>query len=158
MRQYIIYDLASGEIEATYRLSDEVAMASPPDGKGAIESNASWSSCYVLGGAVIEYTLEQAAAKAARPSLNHRWSNETFSWSDPYSSAERELAATGATVREKRNIMLADSDWTDTLSAKARLGDALYNSWQDYRQILRDVPQQAGFPSNIAWPEPLSPT
>ena len=67
-----------------------------------------------------------------------------------------ELEQTAA--RAKRDRLLAESDWTDTLSAKTRLGDALYNAWQDYRQILRDVPQQAGFPQNIAWPEPPSPT
>jgi hypothetical protein len=61
-------------------------------------------------------------------------------------------------VRDRRNALLTASDWTDTLSAKTRLGDALYNAWQDYRQILRDIPQQAGFPTNVAWPEPPSPT
>ena len=72
--------------------------------------------------------------------------------SGPMIELERTVA------RSKRDRLLAESDWTDTLSAKTRLGDALYNAWQDYRQILRDVPQQPGFPWNIAWPEPPSPT
>lgn len=44
-----------------------------------------------------------------------------------------------AIVRRKRNKLLLDSDWTDTLSAKSRLGDTLYNAWQSYRQALRDI-------------------
>ena len=55
-------------------------------------------------------------------------------------------------IRENRNKLLADSDWTDTLSAKSRLGDDLYNSWQAYRQALRDIPQQGGSPEDIVFP------
>jgi hypothetical protein len=57
-------------------------------------------------------------------------------------------------VRAKRESLLLESDWTDTLSAKQRLGDDLYNQWQVYRQELRDVPEQSGFPLNIVWPTP----
>lgn len=52
-------------------------------------------------------------------------------------------------VRMIRNQKLTESDWTDTLSAKTRLGDDLYNAWQTYRQALRDFPNQADFPNNI---------
>lgn len=57
-------------------------------------------------------------------------------------------------ARDKRNLLLAESDWTDTLSAKARLGDSTYNAWQTYRQSLRDITTQTGFPHNIIWPTP----
>lgn len=67
-------------------------------------------------------------------------------------------AGASAALRAQRDALLAQSDWTDTLSSKNRLGDALYNAWQDYRQILRDIPGQAGFPFDVAWPEPPSPT
>jgi len=59
-----------------------------------------------------------------------------------------------AGVRNKRNRLLAESDWTDTLSAKSRLGDDLYNQWQTYRQALRDIPTQSGYPFNVVWPTP----
>jgi hypothetical protein len=63
-----------------------------------------------------------------------------------------------AKARQDRDQLLVDSDWTDTLSAKTRLGDTLYQEWQTYRQALRDVPQQAGFPTNITWPTAPSST
>jgi hypothetical protein len=53
-----------------------------------------------------------------------------------------------------RNQKLADSDWTDTASAPARLGQELYDQWQTYRQALRDVTAQPGYPFNIIWPTP----
>jgi len=51
-------------------------------------------------------------------------------------------------VREQRNKLLADSDWT-------QLADAPVDSaiWTAYRQALRDVTKQDGFPFNIVWPE-----
>ena len=55
-------------------------------------------------------------------------------------------------ARAERNQLLVASDWTDTLSAKARLGDVAYAAWQNYRQALRDLPQQTGFPITITWP------
>jgi hypothetical protein len=49
---------------------------------------------------------------------------------------------------------LQESDWTDTASAPARLGQTLYDQWQTYRQALRDIPEQPGYPLNVVWPTP----
>ncbi|SEJ60379.1 Phage tail assembly chaperone protein [Propionispira arboris] len=54
-------------------------------------------------------------------------------------------------IRKKRDKLLVDSDWTDTLSAKTRLGDAKYNEWQVYRQALRDITNCADL-DNPIWP------
>jgi hypothetical protein len=53
-------------------------------------------------------------------------------------------------ARQKRNQFLADSDWT-------QLPDAPVDKaiWATYRQDLRDVTAQDGFPWNIDWPEAL---
>ena len=57
-----------------------------------------------------------------------------------------------ASVRKERDALLAESDWTDMVSAPGRLGETLYAAWQAYRQALRDVTSQAGFPNSITWP------
>lgn len=51
-------------------------------------------------------------------------------------------------VRDDRNRRLADCDWT-------QLPDAPVDStaWAAYRQELRDISAQAGFPWDIQWPE-----
>lgn len=71
---------------------------------------------------------------------------------EPYAPSTLVMALVEAQVRARRDSLLAASDWTDTLSAKLRLGDDAYNLWQEYRQALRDVPQQQGFPSSVLWP------
>lgn len=57
-------------------------------------------------------------------------------------------------VIAERNQRLFLSDWTDTVSARDRLGPELYSVWQTYRQALRDVPSQTGFPASVVWPTP----
>jgi hypothetical protein len=155
MKNYIVYDIATGEIEITGRCPDESFYAQMREGKGLLDGVGSPVLHYVSNGELVAYTSEQVEIKKARPGPGHEWSNETFAWHDPRTP---NLDAWAETVRDKRNGLLTASDWTDTISAKTRLGDALYNAWQDYRQILRDIPQQAGFPTNVAWPEPPSPT
>jgi len=51
-------------------------------------------------------------------------------------------------VRHMRNKLLADCDWT-------QLDDAPVDAaaWAIYRQQLRDVTKQAGFPWNVTWPQ-----
>lgn len=44
------------------------------------------------------------------------------------------------------------SSFTAWLEFLRKLGEALVNEWSAYRQKLRDIPQQEGFPFNIEWP------
>ena len=57
-----------------------------------------------------------------------------------------EIEILGPEVREERNTLLAETDWwavSDRTMTQAEI---------EYRQALRDVPQQGGFPVNITWP------
>lgn len=74
-----------------------------------------------------------------------------------------------AEVREKRNKLLRDSDSTVALdriglevpsgsafaawlSFLQAIASAVTGSWAAYRQRLRDIPTQPGFPYDIEWP------
>lgn len=71
-----------------------------------------------------------------------------------YDSKEwkRNINSENISINTARNNLLLASDWTDTVSAQTRLGDLLYQAWQDYRQALRDIPQQANYPTDVIWP------
>ena len=58
-------------------------------------------------------------------------------------------AITARQVRAERNHKLTASDWTQVADAPV---DAA--AWATYRQALRDVPDQVGFPNNVTWPQP----
>jgi hypothetical protein len=51
-------------------------------------------------------------------------------------------------VRTERNQKLTDSDWT-------QLADAPVDktAWATYRQALRSIPIQSGFPFSVVWPD-----
>jgi len=52
-------------------------------------------------------------------------------------------------VRAERDRLLTASDWTQVADAPV-----VSLEWQPYRQALRDVPQQSGFPDSVEWPVP----
>ena len=53
-----------------------------------------------------------------------------------------------AEVRAERNAKLAATDWTQG----ADTPQATKDKYAPYRQALRDVPAQSGFPNIVVWP------
>ena len=49
-------------------------------------------------------------------------------------------------VRRKRDRLLSETDWL------ALSDNVLTEEWAAYRQALREVPQQTGFPFEVVWP------
>ena len=79
---------------------------------------------------------------------NGEW---VMTWQVSPASAEEiaeRLERKSLDARQQRNQLLADCDWT-------QLSDAPVSSsaWANYRQELRDIPEQESFPWNINWPE-----
>ena len=60
--------------------------------------------------------------------------------------AER-LERKSAEMRQQRNNLLSVCDWTQLSDAPV---DAA--AWATYRQELRDIPEQEGFPWDVEWP------
>ena len=79
-----------------------------------------------------------------KPSQHHVFDYAVKGWKPDFSLAE-------AAVRQQRDQLIGKSDWTTLadvpLSEQARL------QWAAYRQALRDVTSQAGFPQKVDWPE-----
>tara|TARA_R110000787_G_scaffold34909_1_gene90096 strand:+ start:1741 stop:2136 length:396 start_codon:yes stop_codon:yes gene_type:complete len=63
------------------------------------------------------------------------------------SDPEPEPIAPEVLVREERDELLMTSDWTQVDDSPVDK-----SAWATYRQLLRDVPSQAGFPTTITWP------
>lgn len=51
-------------------------------------------------------------------------------------------------IRAERDQLLVETDWTQMPDVPQVLKD----KWASYRQALRDVPQQPGFPETVSWP------
>ena len=79
----------------------------------------------------VPFTLEEEAERDA----------EEAAWA----AGENDRLA--AAAREKRNTLLAECDWTQVADAPVDKA-----AWAGYRQALRDIPDQSGFPTSIVWP------
>ena len=55
-----------------------------------------------------------------------------------------------SSARAQRDKLLAATDWA--VLPDSPLDESSKTSLKTYRQALRDVPQQEGFPNNISWP------
>ena len=53
-------------------------------------------------------------------------------------------------VRNQRNGMLSATDWTQI--GDAELGDHTPEEWQEYRTLLRELPQTYSRESTVVWP------
>ena len=51
-------------------------------------------------------------------------------------------------ARERRDALIAQTDWTQAQD----IPDAVKAKYAVYRQALRDITSQAGFPKSIDWP------
>ena len=66
-----------------------------------------------------------------------------------YTARKNEEAATA--VRAERDKLIASCDWMAIKAFEG--GTTVSTEWATYRQALRDVSAQAGFPNDITWPE-----
>jgi hypothetical protein len=113
------------------------------------------------GGTVYQYSMRQGVEQIGgkwhtKYVLGPIFTDRPATDTEPAQTAAEQEAAWKAmkdaeqakAVRADRNRRLADSDWT-------QLADAPVDktAWATYRQALRDVPAQAGFPWNVQWPD-----
>lgn len=79
-----------------------------------------------------------------KPSEHHIFDYSIKQWVDPRTSDTE-----WPIVRDKRNQLLAASDWTQLPDVPLATKEA----WAIYRQALRDITEQPD-PFNIIWPTP----
>jgi len=73
--------------------------------------------------------------------INGTWDGQSF---EPFVPDVSEVAEK---VRFTRDNLLKNSDWTQIADAPVDKA-----AWATYRQALRDLPKEAGFPWTITWP------
>lgn len=83
-----------------------------------------------INGQMIQFTPQEEAARDA----------EEQAWA---AGADTRAAVA---VRKERDALLAVTDWM------ANSDVTMTSGWATYRQDLRDVPSQSGFPNTITWP------
>jgi hypothetical protein len=101
---------------------------------GVEQIDGKWYTKYVLGPIFTDTTDEKGNVTSAS---QHEAAYKAIK------DAEQASA-----VRQSRGDKLADSDWTQV--ADAPVDKAV---WATYRQALRDITTQDGFPWTVTWPD-----
>jgi len=81
----------------------------------------------------------------------NRWEQQWSVVSLSAEEIEQKLAGQISTVRKQRNELLKSTDWTQVDDSP--LTNIKKAEWALYRQALRDVTAQTGFPWTITWPD-----
>jgi hypothetical protein len=68
-------------------------------------------------------------------------------WQVHYVPEQLPQAQVEDAIRAERDQLLAASDWTQVADAPVD-----QSAWAAYRQALREIPQQDGFPYDVIWP------
>jgi hypothetical protein len=88
-------------------------------------------------------------------SNSNRYYQEYLDWLEegntPLPPDQADFPDSWETIREKRDQLIASSDWT--MIPGATVDQA---QWSAYRQILRDIPQTYTNPEDVIWPTPPS--
>lgn len=69
----------------------------------------------------------------------------------PQWKLDLEIECLKSDIREKRDELLSETD--HLVTADYPITDECRNNLRVYRQALRDIPEQEGFPENVIWPE-----
>jgi hypothetical protein len=125
---------------------DPVLAAPAPEASGKYKSvsrngvtqdaNGNWVQAYVERDMFADYVDEDGVTVTKA------------SQEEAYTARKNEEAAT--TVRAERDKLIASFDWMAIKAFEG--GTTVSTEWATYRQALRDVTAQEGFPNNITWP------
>lgn len=129
MKNYIVY-LDNGKITKTGQCSDSDFSL---QGQKVIEGTANDSTQYIQNGQVVDMP--------SKPDGAAYFDYDTKNW-------VQDSLAQEAAVKNQRNILLSESDWTQLPDVQIHTKQA----WAMYRQELRDVTTQPGYPFNVIWP------
>ena len=134
MKKYLIFDTETLEIINVETRPDN----EPYEPSGNLDSIEIDENSYAS-----EYYFKNSklTKRPKKPSHEHIWNGSEWVIDELLIAVKTKSA---------RNALLQESDWTDTVSAQSRLSN--WQEWQDYRQALRDITQQTGFPLDIEWP------
>lgn len=139
MKIITIYDEFGG-IQRVVSCPASITSMQVQASEGAIEGNFSADTHF------IDTQLMVAVEKPPKPAGDYAFDVQARSWVPIQRTAAELIAAAMA----NRSQLLAQSDWTQLPDVPL----ATKTAWAIYRQALRDITLQTGYPQTIVWPAP----
>ena len=132
---YILYKLNTGEITRNINCPENL-----------IQSQLNTDESFIVGVAddEIQYISKQLIVnKLEKPNWFYDYNYQIHSWviNEPKLIFQ---------IIQQRNNLLISSDWTQIPNGPLTL--EIKEKWAVYRQQLRDITSQPGYPFNVVWP------
>jgi len=103
---------------------------------GVEQIDGKWYTKYILGPVFIDQVVDGVTTTAAEQEATYK--------------AQKD-AEQATSVRATRDEKLKECDWI--VIKNLETNSNIPGAWEVYRQALRDVPSQAGFPWTVTWPD-----
>ena len=100
---------------------------------GVEQIDGKWYTKYILGPVFIDQVVDGVTKTVAEQEAEYKAIKD---------------AEQAKSVRQSRDAKLAECDWTQVADSPVDK-----EVWATYRQALRNVPTQEGFPWTITWPD-----
>lgn len=97
-----------------------------------------------VGAPSVDYTQN---LKEGQPVYDGGWKQTWIVTQATDAEVAERIQAKADSARAERDNLLSETDWTQVADAPVNKA-----AWATYRQALRDIPQQTGFPTSINWP------
>jgi len=106
------------------------------------------SNALLAGWKVCPYTVQD------RPTVDYMTHTLTATsladvdgtWVQGWEVSNLPVEDVGRNIRSQRDTLLAETDW------RALTDGSMSTAWSTYRQALRDITAQEGFPHSVVWP------
>ena len=131
---FTIYNTTTGQIIQSGFCLD-VSIQIIPDGCALLEIESDPLNQYIDNGQLINIPI--------RLSFEHEFDYSSKSWVLDINLLKQNIV-------NQRNNLLFKSDWTQLPNSP--LNQQKQGQWATYRQSLRDIPAQSGYPTNVTWP------
>lgn len=133
----------NNQTQTVYRLHSEIRAAFPHVSMPQVLTDAVILSLGVLPVTLTDRPEGHVVDELPPALIDGVWTQQWLA--RPPTEAETEAKAVEA--RAERNRLLVACDWTQTLDAPVDR-----EAWSAYRQQLRDITEQGGFPWEVEWP------
>jgi hypothetical protein len=139
---FVVYELKTGKIFQSGSCDDsQFDIQRVPDGYAILPIEADPFNQYIEN--------NQAISMSEKPADWYIFDYSLKKWADPI-SPEQKYKTQAEKIVNSRNFLLEKSDWTQIPNNALTIGQQ--QAWADYRQQLRDITSQAGYPFEVVWP------
>ena len=137
MTQITYYETLTGRVVGCAICTEEEVQLNLPTGCSVFDGLIDGLDFYIINNIAIKIP--------EKPSEFHEFNFVTKQWVNT-----KTLEIESQIVKDKRNVLLQQSDWTQITNNP--LSSEVQQQWATYRQQLRDITNQSGYPNSVIWP------